>query len=35
MHSATLVIDCLTEGCPGEHRVLVRDLAGVYGNQQT
>jgi len=30
-----LAVDCLTEGCAGERRVLIRDLAGVYGRQQT
>lgn len=30
-----LVLDCLTPGCSGERTVLVRDLAGVYGRQQT
>jgi hypothetical protein len=35
LDGAALVIDCLTPGCAGERRVLVRDLAGVYGRQQT
>lgn len=30
-----LVIDCLTPGCAGERRVLLRGLAGVYGRDQT
>jgi hypothetical protein len=35
LSGAALVIDCLSAGCAGERRVLIRDLAGVYGRQQT
>jgi hypothetical protein len=35
LDGAALVIDCLTGGCAGERRVLVRDLAAVYGRGQT
>jgi hypothetical protein len=35
LDGAALVIDCLTPDCAGERRVLVRDLAGVYGRRQT
>lgn len=30
-----MVVDCLTADCAGARRVLIRDLAGVYGRQQT
>ena len=35
LEGVALIVDCRQPGCGGERRLLIRDLAGVYGRQQT